>query len=138
MRAGWPWKPAKSSNRKRSKAAGLEVADNKVHEGNADIYFKVDPVQAAAVGLNASQIQDQVRTALFGQVTNTVKQGERLLNVRVRLAAALRSDLDRLANPLPIATPSGKITPLEQLVVRSSRRRTPVESCWARESAAGD
>ena len=35
-----------------------------------------------------SQIQDQVRTALFGQVTNTVASGERLINIHVRLADA--------------------------------------------------
>src|SRR6266478_7792859 len=36
---------------KEVKAAGISEVDNKVHEGNADVYFKVDPVQAAAVGL---------------------------------------------------------------------------------------
>jgi multidrug efflux pump subunit AcrB len=119
---------------KEVKAAGLSEVDNKVHEGNADVFFKVDPVQAAAVGLSASQIQDQVRTALFGQVTNTVKQEDRLINIRVRLADALRSNLDRLAN-LPIATPSGKVAPLEQLVTFQPRR-TPVET-WRENQQPG-
>lgn len=116
------------------KAAGLSESDNKVHEGNADLFFKVDPVQAAAVGLTTSQIQDQVRTALFGQVTNTVKQGDRLLNIRVRLSDALRSDRDKLAT-LPITTPSGKVVPLEQLV-HFEMRRTPVES-WRENQQPG-
>jgi CzcA family heavy metal efflux pump len=116
------------------KAAGLSESDNKVHEGNPDLFFKVDPVQAAAVGLTTSQIQDQVRTALFGQVTNTVKQGDRLLNIRVRLPDALRSDRDRLAT-LPITTPSGKVVPLEQLV-HFEMRRTPVES-WRENQQPG-
>jgi CzcA family heavy metal efflux pump len=119
---------------KEVKAAGLSEVDNKVHEGNADVYFKVDPVQAAAVGLSASQIQDQVRTALFGQVTNTVKQEDRLINIRVRLADALRSNLDRLAS-LPIATPSGKVAPLEQLVTFKPRR-SPVET-WRENQQPG-
>jgi CzcA family heavy metal efflux pump len=119
---------------KEVKAAGLSEVDNKVHEGNADVYFKVDPVQAAAVGLSASQIQDQVRTALFGQVTNTVKQEDRLINIRVRLADALRSNLDRLAS-LPIATPSGKVAPLEQLVTFQPRR-SPVET-WRENQQPG-
>ena len=119
---------------KEVRAAGLEDVDDKVHEGNADVYFRIDPVQAAAVGLTASQIQDQVRTALFGQVTNTVKQGERLINIRVRLSDALRSNLDRLAN-LSLATPSGKTVPLGQ-VVTFSRRRTPVE-VWRKIRSRG-
>jgi len=119
---------------KEAKAAGLSESDNKVHGGNPDLFFKVDPVQAAAVGLSVSQIQDQVRIALFGQVTNTVKQGDRLLNIRVRLADALRSDRDRLAT-LPITTPSGKVVPLEQLV-RFELRRTPVES-WRENQQPG-
>ena len=119
---------------KEVRAAGLEDVDDKVHEGNADVYFRIDPVQAAAVGLTASQIQDQVRMALFGQVTNTVKQGERLINIRVRLPDALRSNLDRLAN-LSLATPSGKTVPLGQ-VVTFSRRRTPVE-VWRENSQPG-
>ncbi len=116
------------------KAAGLNESDNKVHEGNPDIYFQVDPIQAAAVGLNATQIQSQVRTALFGQITNTVPQGERLINIRVRLADALRNDLDALGQ-LSIATPSGKIVPLDQLVT-FSRRRTPVET-WRENQQPG-
>ena len=119
---------------KEVKAAGLSEVDNKVHEGNADVYFKVDPVQAAAVGLSASQIQDQVRTALFGLVTNTVKQEERLINIRVRLADALRANLDRLAS-LPIATPSGKVAPLEQFVTFQPRR-SPVET-WRENQQPG-
>ncbi len=116
------------------KDAGLTESDNKVHEGNADVFFRVNPVQAAAVGLTASQIQDQVRTALYGQVTNTVANGERLINIRVRLAEGLRSNLERLAN-LPIATPSGKVVPLDQLV-SISRRRTPVET-WRENQQPG-
>lgn len=116
------------------KNAGLETVDNKVHEGNADVYFEVDPVQAAAVGLTASQVQDQVRTALFGQATNTVRQGERMINIRVRMAEFFRSDLDRLAS-LPIATPSGKTVPLEQIATLSLRR-TPVE-VWRENQQPG-
>ncbi|HEV2971364.1 MAG TPA: efflux RND transporter permease subunit [Pirellulales bacterium] len=119
---------------KEVKDAGLTDSDDKVHEGNADVFFKVDPVQAAAVGLSASQIQDQVRTALFGQVTNTVASGERLLNIRVRLSDALRSNLDRLGN-LPISTPSGKVAPLEQFVTFSPRR-TPTE-VWRENQQPG-
>ena len=116
------------------KAAGLSDSDDKVHEGNPDVYFTVDPVQAALVGLSATQIQDQVRTALFGNVINTVAQTERLINIRVRLADELRSDLDRLAT-LPIATPSGKVVPLEQLV-SFTRRRTPTE-IWRKNQQRG-
>ncbi|HEV3415815.1 MAG TPA: efflux RND transporter permease subunit, partial [Pirellulales bacterium] len=119
---------------KEVKDAGLTESDDKVHEGNADVFFKVDPVQAAAVGLSASQIQDQVRTALFGQVTNTVASGERLLNIRVRLADALRSNLDRLGS-LPISTPTGKVAPLEQFVTFTPRR-TPVE-IWRENQQPG-
>jgi CzcA family heavy metal efflux pump len=119
---------------KEVKEAGLSESDNKVHEGNADVFFRVNPIQAAAVGLTASQIQDQVRTALFGQVTNTVASGERLLNIRVRVAEGLRSNLDRL-KLLPIATPSGKVVPLEHLVALS-RRRTPVET-WRENQQPG-
>lgn len=116
------------------KAAGLTESDDQVHEGNPDVYFTVDPVQAAAVGLSATQIHDQVRTALFGNVVNTVAQTERLINIRVRLADELRRDLDRLAT-LPIATPSGKVVPLEQLVT-FTRRRTPIE-IWRENQQRG-
>ncbi len=116
------------------KAAGLETVDDKLHEGNADVYVQVDPVQASAVGLTAARVQDQVRTALFGQVTNSVRQGERMIDIRVRLAESLRADLDQLAN-LPIATPSGKVVPLEQLATLT-RRRTPIE-IWRENQQPG-
>ncbi len=116
------------------KAAGLDESDNKVHEGNPDVYFQIDRVQAAAVGLAASQIQDQVRTALYGLVTNSVAQGERLINIRVRLPDAYRGDLDSLG-ALPITTPAGVVIPLEQLV-SFTRRRTPVE-IWRENQQPG-
>jgi CzcA family heavy metal efflux pump len=119
---------------KEVKAAGLEESDNKIHEGNPDVYVEVDRVQAAAVGLSPSQVQDQVRTALFGQVTNTVRQGDRLINIHVRLPDAYRGDLDRLG-ALPITTPAGAVAPLEQFA-SFSRRRTPVES-WRENQQPG-
>jgi multidrug efflux pump subunit AcrB len=119
---------------KEVKAAGLDESDNKVHEGNPDVYIEVDRVQASAVGLSPGQIQDQVRTALFGQVTNTVRQGERMLNIRVRMPDAYRGNLDRLA-ALPIATPGGAVVPLEQFAT-FTRRRTPVES-WRENQQPG-
>ena len=86
------------------KAAGIDESDNKVHEGNPDVYVQSIACRRPPSGSRPTKFRIRCRTALFGQVTNTVRQGDRLLNIRVRLPDAYRGDLDRLA-ALPIATP---------------------------------
>ncbi|MBA2964674.1 MULTISPECIES: CusA/CzcA family heavy metal efflux RND transporter [Ramlibacter] len=66
----------------------------------------IDRVKAARYGLNMSDVQDAVATAVGGRQAGTFFQGDRRFDVLVRLPDAVRQDLQALER-LPIALPKG-------------------------------
>jgi cobalt-zinc-cadmium resistance protein CzcA len=64
----------------------------------------IDRVKAARYGLNMSDVQDAVATAVGGREAGTFFQGDRRFDVLVRLPDAVREDLQALSR-LPIALP---------------------------------
>jgi copper/silver efflux system protein len=79
--------------------------------GGRYITIDIDRVNAARLGLNISDIQDIVRTAVGGMnVTETVEGLERY-PVNIRYPRKIRDSLDQL-RLLPIITPAGARIPL--------------------------
>lgn len=60
----------------------------------------------ARVGVNVSDIQDWVNTAIGGQPLGQIIEGDKRFDLTVRLPESIRTDVDRLRD-LPVATPGG-------------------------------
>ena len=65
-------------------------------------------------GITIKDIQEQLATALGGQVAGQFYEGDRRTDIVVRLPEHIRTDIDGLAK-LPIQRPHGDYVPLEEL-----------------------
>src|SRR5215470_13079238 len=86
---------------------GVEGAANvKVEEvsGLPFLEIKIDKGEIARRGLSVSDVQDAVGIAIGGRAAGMVFEGDRRFRIVVRLADALRSDIDTLER-LPITLP---------------------------------
>ncbi|MBI2811437.1 MAG: efflux RND transporter permease subunit [Candidatus Melainabacteria bacterium] len=75
---------------------------------------KVDPWRAGRLQLAPLDVSDQVKDALLGRISTQLKEGDKFIDVRVRLPDKLRLDADQLAQ-LPIFGKNGAILPLSAL-----------------------
>ncbi len=64
----------------------------------------IDREQTARYGLNIADVQNTIATAIGGQQSGTLFQGDRRFDIVVRLPEHLRNDVDQL-NRLPIPLP---------------------------------
>lgn len=76
--------------------------------------IQIDRQAIARVGVNISDIQDWVQTALGGQTLGQIIEGDKRFDLTVRLPETIRTDVERLKT-LPIATPIGGSVPLSSL-----------------------
>src|SRR5262249_16734529 len=74
----------------------------------------IDRQRAARYGLNVSDVQDVIETALGGKKATQMWEGEKQFGVVVRLREEERRDISAIKNVL-IDTPSGLRIPLEQV-----------------------
>ncbi len=74
----------------------------------------VDPVAAGQLGLTQADVALQVQNALFGQVIGQLRQGERLVDIRVRLPAGARQDRQQILQ-IPIAGSNHALVPLGEI-----------------------
>ncbi|MGX9983178.1 efflux RND transporter permease subunit [Methylobacterium fujisawaense] len=89
---------------------GLDgAADVKVEEavGLPFLEIKIDRGEIARRGLSLADVQDVIGTAIGGRQAGLVFQGDRRFNIVVRLADAVRGDLEALKN-LPVPLPAGQ------------------------------
>ncbi|MDE0064179.1 MAG: CusA/CzcA family heavy metal efflux RND transporter [Gammaproteobacteria bacterium] len=68
----------------------------------------------ARLGLTVADLQGVVATALGGATAGELYEGDRRVDIVVRLPEAMRSDPDRLAS-LPIPLPGGSFVPLSEV-----------------------
>ena len=68
--------------------------------------IQIDREAIARVGVNVSDIQDWINTALGGRAVGQVIEGDRRFDLTVRLPEGVRTDVMALES-LPIATPGG-------------------------------
>ena len=76
-----------------------------------ELLIEVDRNAAARYGLNVSDVEDVMETALGGKAATEVWEGEKHFSVVVRLREEQRQDVDGIRN-LIIDTPSGARIPL--------------------------
>jgi cobalt-zinc-cadmium resistance protein CzcA len=82
--------------------------------GQPNAEFAVDRDQAARYGINVSDVQDAVETAVGGKAVSAVLQGERRYDLVARYQAAYRNTNEAIEN-IRIVSPSGERVSLAQL-----------------------
>ncbi|GAB4051611.1 CusA/CzcA family heavy metal efflux RND transporter [Spirosoma litoris] len=82
--------------------------------GQAQILIKLDRNQIARFGLNITDVNRTINTALAGQSAGLVFEGEKRFDLVVRLAAAKRQNLEDIRT-IYIATPTGQQIPLSEV-----------------------
>jgi cobalt-zinc-cadmium resistance protein CzcA len=86
-----------------------------VHElGQPSLTIKIDRAAIARYGLNVSDINGLIETAIGGDVATQVVQGEKQFDLIVRLDRRFRDNPQEIGN-IPVATPGGQQIPLKQL-----------------------
>jgi cobalt-zinc-cadmium resistance protein CzcA len=73
--------------------------------GNSELDIALDRQKLARYGMNVSDVNASVQTALAGTAANTFYDGDRRFDVTLRLAREYRDALDDI-NQLPIALPN--------------------------------
>lgn len=93
--------------------------------GMRQLDIEVDRTAAARYGLNCSEINDLIETALGGKVATTIIEGQRRFDLQIRYPEALRKNQEDILN-LKIRTPAGQLVPLLQ-VARMKPVEVPIE-----------
>ena len=92
------------------------AADVAVEQATGLPVLTVEPrrTMLARLGLTIMDLQDVVSTALGGATAGELYEGDRRVDIVVRLPEQLRSDPDRLAS-LPVPLPEGSFVPLGEV-----------------------
>jgi CzcA family heavy metal efflux pump len=93
--------------------------------GGPEETWQVDPAAAGRLGLDATQVSDQLAAAWLGEVATEMRIGDRTVPVRVRYPDAVRLDPNRLAST-PIRGTDGAVAPLGALAHLTSSPGEPV------------
>jgi CzcA family heavy metal efflux pump len=87
-------------------AAGAEDVNDHAYQGNPDLVVRTRSADLARVGLNAQDVENQLATAMYGQIASTLPEQDRITNIRVRYPDDVRYDRRHLAQ-LPINVAGG-------------------------------
>jgi len=112
---GWLEKKAPEVARRIERVPGVvDVFDGLVYTGPT-ISLRVRSPDMQRFGLTADDVAATVGTALLGQTASSVLEGDRVIDIRVKVDPAR---LDRLANlrDLPLRTPDGRLVKLSQVL----------------------
>jgi len=82
--------------------------------GQPSLLIDVDRDKIARYGINVSDVEAVIETAVGGQAATQVIQGEKLFDLVVRMEPQFRSNASQIGNLL-VGTPSGQLIPLSQL-----------------------
>jgi cobalt-zinc-cadmium resistance protein CzcA len=82
--------------------------------GQPNLQFEVDRDKAARYGMNVSDVQDAIETAVGGKAVSQVLQGEQRYDLVVRYDAAARGTKENIEN-IRLVSPSGERVSLAQL-----------------------
>ncbi|MEM9433813.1 MAG: efflux RND transporter permease subunit [Pseudomonadota bacterium] len=78
-----------------------------VSGGAPQIRFEIDEVKARLLGLDVTDVADQLNASLVGQTGGSLVEGTEQLPVRVRMGDGLRGDLRAIAD-MPILLPNAQ------------------------------
>jgi multidrug efflux pump subunit AcrB len=93
------------------KIPGIVEMFNGVSQGSPELVARIDPVRAGRAGLTVQAISTQLNEALLGKRVTQIREGDRLVGIRVRLPDETRFDFARISS-VPITTPTGLTQPL--------------------------
>jgi CzcA family heavy metal efflux pump len=96
------------------KIHGVVDTFNGLTETGPSINVRVRPADAERFGLSAQDIANAVNTALLGQSTSYMLEGDRTMDIRVLAASNSVDTIAKLQN-LPIRTPSGTVVQVDQV-----------------------
>ncbi len=82
--------------------------------GQPNINITVDRDKISRYGLNVSDVQAVIQTAVGGQVASQVISGEKRFDIQVRYQPQYRNSIDKLKK-IAVVTPDGFRIPLEEL-----------------------
>jgi len=82
--------------------------------GQPSLSVKIDRARIARYGLNVSDINSLIQTAIGGDVATQVVQGEKQFDLVVRLERQFRDNAEEIEN-IPVLTPAGQQIPLKEL-----------------------
>jgi cobalt-zinc-cadmium resistance protein CzcA len=82
--------------------------------GQPNLNFTVDRQQAARFGINVSDVQDAVETAVGGKAVSQVLQGEQVYDLTVRYQEPYRATKEAIEN-IRLLSPTGERVSLAQL-----------------------
>jgi len=94
-----------------------------IDEGAPQLQIEIDRDRASSFGLSLSAIASEIRTAIDGEIAATMSQGNRLLNVQVRLRPEDRQGLPNL-DAISVISRNGVRVPLSN-VANISEGRAP-------------
>lgn len=96
------------------KIPGVNSIDNGIIPAGDAIEIHIDPIRAAALGLDAAKVTAMLQTALTGTIAASFQEQNQLTGIRVRMDGAATLNTSQLGQ-LPIATASGAEVPLSSL-----------------------
>ncbi len=97
-----------------SKIKGVEDLNVERVSGLQYLQIDIGRSQIARYGINVSDIQEIVETAIGGKVATELFEGQKRFGVLVRFPENVRKDVNTIRNIL-VSTPNGARIPLEQL-----------------------
>jgi CzcA family heavy metal efflux pump len=79
--------------------------------GNPEIDVRVQPDRTARAGLTIDQVSSQLAAGMLGDVSTSLRQNDRLVDVRIRYPDRRRYDLGWVTQ-FPLVSPEGNTVPL--------------------------
>ena len=94
------------------------------HQQAPNINLHIDSVKAGRFGLTPADVSTQVQDALFGVIVSQIRQGDRLVDVRLKLADSDKDTSQDLAL-IPIIGTASRVLHLDQVATteKSSEER---------------
>jgi CzcA family heavy metal efflux pump len=92
----------------------VDLFDGLVYTGPT-ISLRARPTDARRFGLTADDIANAANTAMLGQTASSVLEGDRVVDIRVRVDSSRITRLSQIED-LPIRTPLGTVVKLSQVV----------------------
>jgi CzcA family heavy metal efflux pump len=96
-----------------------------VEKSNPEVTWEIDPVAAGRLGLNVTQVADQLSVAWLGEVPTELRLLDRTIPVRVRYPDAYRFDPVKLAQTT-IRGAEGKLTTIAAIAKPSQAPAQPI------------
>jgi len=99
-----------------SEIPGIHDVESSGRRSNPEVHVLIDRDRAASMGLTPARITDEIRRKVKGEVATDLDEGERQVDIVVRVREQDRADVARLGD-LGVPRPGGAPVPLKVLAV---------------------